>query len=271
MTHLLVPTDFSPVSHYALAAAVQLARPAAGRITLLHAVELPPTPDLLPNVFVMKLLQAAKQQLQLLLREASQHASQATIQELLQVMPHRAAIVAALAQPPDVLVVGSAPTGPLGSTIQWLLRTAPCPVLVVRYPISCSPVRTVVFPTDFSGRALRAGAVLRRLQAFFPAAVCYLLHVGAAGPSAERLAASLSQLAQQLDLANCQQAVVVAASLRLGIAQFARQVQADMVLLRVGPAGAGWLWPAPESATGTELPPVLTFRLTEDDEATVSV
>ncbi|MVN77539.1 hypothetical protein GO988_14480 [Hymenobacter sp. HMF4947] len=269
MTHFLVPTDFSPVSHHALTAAVQLAQPLAGRITLLHAVELPPTPDLRPNVFVMKLLQAAKHQLQLLLREASQHVSQATIQELLQVMPHRTAILAALAQQPDMLVVGSAPTEPLSHTIQWLLRTAPCPVLVVRHPISGSLVRTVVFPTGFSVRALRAGAVLRRLQAFFPAAACYLLHVGAAEQSAETLAASLAQLAQQVGLANCQLAVVVAANRRLGIAQFAQRVQADMVVLHVG--AAGWLWPISEDTENARLPPVLTFRLAEDDKATAGV
>ncbi len=79
MTHFLVPTDFSPAACHALAVAVQLARPLEGRITLLHAVELPPADDLSPDVFVMKLLQAATHQLQLLLRETTQHATEATI------------------------------------------------------------------------------------------------------------------------------------------------------------------------------------------------
>ncbi len=267
MMHFLVPTDFSPAACHALAVAVQLARPLGGRITLLHAVELPPADDLSPDVFVMKLLQAAKHQLQLLLREATPYATEAIIQELLQVAPRRTALLAALTQQrPNMVVIGSAAAPASGSTTEWLVRTALCPVLVVRQPLSDSPVRTVVFATDFSVLALRAGPVLRQLQTLFPAAVLHVLHVGAVGQLAETLLSQLTQLVQQHGLADSELAIVTAPSLHVGIAQFAQQVQADMVVLRAGAAGIGWLWPTDEASAQAlpALPPVLTFRLAEE-------
>ena len=265
MMHFLVPTDFSPAARHALTCAVQLARPLGGHITLLHAVELPPAQDLAPDVFVMKLLQAAKHQLQLLLREATHHATEATIQELLQVAPRRTALLAALAQQrPDMVVIGSAAApATSGSTAEWLVRTAPCPVLLVSQPLGDGPVRTLVFATDFSVLALHAGPELRRLQALFPAAVLHVLHVGTVGQPAERLLTQLTQLVQQQGLADSELAVVTAASLRAGITQFTQQVQADILVLRVGATGIGWLWPTDEALAAT-LPPVLTFRLAEE-------
>ena len=267
MKHFLVPTDFSPAARQALAAAVQLARPLAGRITLLHAVELPAAGEVSPNIFVMKLLQAAKQQLQLLLREAAQHAAEATVQEMLQIAPRRPAILTAFAQQrPDVVVVGTAATARPGSTTEWLVRTAPCPVLVVSHPLQCGPLRTVVVPTDFSDPARQAGPELRRLRAFFPAAALYLLHVAAPDAALEPLRAQLAGLGQQWGLAGSALAIVTATSPLGGIAQFAQRVQADMVVLRVGTRGAGGLWPGPAAPAYPALPPVLLFRLDQEGE-----
>lgn len=271
--HLLVPTDFSPTAHHALNAAVQLARPLVGSITLLHAVELPvveassSATEPLPGVFVIKLLQAAKQQCQLLLREAAPYTSEATIRELLVVAPRQVAIRSALVPLPDMLVVGaSGAPAALTPTAEWLVRTAPCPVLLVRYPVVYSSVQAIVFPTDFSLLAHQAGPMLRRLRAFFPVAALYVLHVSAPGKPHPALAARLNELVKELDLTRCQPAVVAASSLGLGIAQFVQQVRAELVVLRVGSSGVDWLWPsAAAEQSAPALPPVLTFRLADED------
>ncbi len=90
-----------------------------------------------------------------------------------------------------------------------------------------------------------------------------MLHVEvhAPGTATEALAAQLAELTQQLGLAAGRPAVVAAPSLRAGLARFAHAVRADMVVVRVGPAGLHWLWPAGEVAAEPALPPVLTFRL----------
>lgn len=272
MTHLLVPTDFSSTARHALDAAVQLARPLAGSVTLLHAVELPdveasPSPtEALPGVFVMKLLQTAKQRCQLLLREAAQHTAEASIRELLLVAPRQVAIQSALMPAPDMVVVGTTGTRTaLGPTAEWLVRTAPCPVLLVRHPLIDCQIRVAVFPTDFSLPALQTGPMLHRMRAFFPTAALYVLHVSTPGKPSQGLATRLNELVQQLGLAGCRPAVVAAPSLGLGIAQFVQQVRAELVVLRVGSSGAGWLWPAVAAELTTPaLPLVLTFRLADE-------
>ena len=276
MQHFLVPTDFSPVAGQALAAAVQLAQPLKARITLLHAVELPPTAAAVPEVFVMKLLQAAKDRLQHLLREAAQHTWQAPIREVLQVAPRRVALLAALVQQqPDMVLIGATlgRGGRVGPTVEWLVRVAPCPVLVLPTPFGPGPVRVVVFPTDFSARALHAGPMLRGLQFLFPLAVLHVLHVGTAGESPETLREQLALLMQQQGLAGCELAIVTAADLRTGVAQFVQRVGADVLVLRVGTSGLNWLWPAgnlPVDAAPT-WPPILTFRLQNEPVVDYSI
>ena len=276
MQHLLVPTDFSVAAGRALAAAVQLARPLQARITLLHAVELPPTATTAPEVFVVKLLQTAKDRLQYLLREAAQHDGQPPIREMLQVAPRRVALLAALAQQqPDMVLIGATLSqgGRVGSTVEWLIRMAPCPVLVLHTPLGPGPVRVVVFPTDFSALALHAGPTLRELQVLFPVAVLHVLHVGTAGESPETLREQLALLVQQQSLAGCELAIVTATDLRTRVAQFLQSVRADVLVVRVGAGGLNWLWPAgnlPGDATAT-WPPILTFRLQNEPVVDYSI
>ena len=203
---------------------------------MLHAVELPAQNDHSPNVFVMKLLQAATHQMQDLLREVAPLAAGVALQEVVQVALRRTALWEEMAQqPPDLVVLGE--SGRPGSTPDWLIHKAPCPVLVVRHPLGPDPVRVVVFPTNFSVLASRAGSVLRQLQAFFPAAMLYVLHVGAVGDNSETLRHQLAILTQQQGLTGSELAVITAPSLRVGIAQFTQQVRSDMLVLRVGSAG----------------------------------
>ncbi|MDJ0367704.1 universal stress protein [Hymenobacter sp. H14-R3] len=276
MPHFLVATDFSAAAGRALAAAVQLAEPLQARITLLHAVELPPTAAAAPEVFVMKLLQAAKNQLQYLLREAAQHAWQTPIREILQVAPRRVALLAAIAQQqPDMVLIGATlgQGGRIGSTVDWLVRVALCPVLVMHTPFGPGPVRVVVFPTDFSALALHAGPMLRRLQVLFPVAVLHVLHVGTAGESPETLREQLALLVHQQGLAGCELAIVTAADLRTGVAQFVQSVRADVLVLRVGASGLGWLWPADNLTANAAptWPPILTFRLQNEPVVDYSI
>src|SRR5919107_329666 len=89
MRSILVPTDFSTEAHHAFEAALRLAKRLGGRVTLLHAVELPETANFstyggpvggteLPNstripdeVFMMELLKATRRRMEVLLAEAA--------------------------------------------------------------------------------------------------------------------------------------------------------------------------------------------------------
>lgn len=292
MKNILVPTDFSAESHYAFEAAVRLAQHTGGQVTLLHTVELPDgdgtanfstygspvNGSVLPNsttsgppsgLFVRKLMQVNNEHLHQLMAEAAEWAPAVVVQELMRPTSLNEAILTAIEQQhADLVVMGAQPHTATEqffsvSNTERLMRTAPCPVLVVKHPVGDFDVRTLVFASDFSSETEHVGMELLRIQALFPAATLHLLKVVEASYNQPDAQTALADFAQRHQLTNYQVAVAEADNVATGIERYAQRVSADLLLLPThGHTGLSRLFhsgTAEEVATQA-LPPVLTLR-----------
>lgn len=140
---ILCPIDFSPSSLQALGFALNLARQADGRVTLLHVVEwlaeeeLPSAPFNVSE-YRRQMASGAQERLRALIADESR-----TWVEIADVVEfgraHRLILRTAEAKPADLIVMGAQGRGGIGlalfgSTTQQVVRGAACPVLTVRGP-----------------------------------------------------------------------------------------------------------------------------------------
>ena len=143
--HILCPIDFSPSSLQALGFALDLARQADGRVTLLRVIEWlaeeEPKASAHFNVpeYRRYMIADAEERLRLLVAEESR-----TWAEIDNVTvfgrAHHEILRAAEAKPADLVVMGAQGRGGValalfGSTTQQVVRGATCPVLTVRGPL----------------------------------------------------------------------------------------------------------------------------------------
>ncbi|GAA4357780.1 universal stress protein [Hymenobacter saemangeumensis] len=289
MKNILVPTDFSAESHYALEVALQLAQQTGGSVTALHVLE---TPDVatanfsayggpvngseLPNsnggidqIFTIKLMEVTKRRLQALKGEAARLAPGVTVQDAVEVNRIGDGILSAIQRHGiDLVVMGAQGHGAMenffvGSNTERLIRLAPCPVLSVKHQQQGFAVRNIVFPSDFTEEAAGAINGLRQVLAAFPNATVHLLHVtgGANGHTAEQ---HIQHFAERAGLANAQKVVVNASSTTAGIEEYARQTNADLVVIpthaRTG-LSSFFRTSIAETVATHAFPPVLTYHL----------
>jgi|RhiMethySRZTD1v2_1073278.scaffolds.fasta_scaffold00435_23 nucleotide-binding universal stress UspA family protein len=141
-THVLCPIDFSPSSLQALGFALDLARQANGRVTLMHALEWPandiPRTSMRfdTEAFRQSLAEDARERLRALVTEESR--TWAEIETVLVFgRAHREILRVAEANGADLIVMGAQGSGGVdlalfGSSTQQVVRGATCPVLTVR-------------------------------------------------------------------------------------------------------------------------------------------
>lgn len=287
MKNFLVPTDFSVASHHAFAAALQLAQRTGGHLTLLHTIELPETANFssfggpvggseLPNssgtndLYMLQLLQATKRRMHALKDEAAQLAPGVPVQDVVHTGRLNPAVLALIEkQAIDLVVMGAQGHTAtehffLGSNTERLVRTAPCPVLAVKQAPSELPVRTLVFPSDFSAEADRAVPELHRIQALFPEATLHLLHVVRRPEHRAAALDKITDFAHRHHLGRYEPTAFEADSPSEGIAAYATQNQVDLIVLPThGRTGLSRFLQASiaEYVATHVLPPVLTFKL----------
>lgn len=286
MKNLLVPTDFSPESHHAFGVALQLANRTGAAVTLLHVLAAPATAGFstyggpvgspngggLDDVYMIQLLQATKRRLHALRNEAGRTAPNVSVRELVLVDRTGPAILQAIeTQHIDLVVIGAQPHSALdhllnGSHTEELVRLAPCPVLAVKYAVADFAPRRLLFVSDFAPEADRAVRGLRQAQALFAGAELHLLQVTETEAAGAAALPRIRAFAQRHGLAHAQPAVLPASSPVAGIFAYARQVQADLLVVPThGRVGLGRLLHSSiaETVATHASPPVLTFRLTE--------
>ena len=142
LKRILCPVDFSPSSLQAIGFALDLARQADGRVTLLSALEwlAEEEPRSLAhfNVPEFRGLMARNTEDQLRALVASESQTWSTIDTLVVFgRAHRQILRVAQEQAADLIVMGAQGRGGLslalfGSTTQQVVRGATCPVLTVR-------------------------------------------------------------------------------------------------------------------------------------------
>ncbi len=139
---ILCPIDFSPSALQALGFALDLARQADGRVTLLHVFEWLPEDEPRSSAhfnvpeFRGYMVKDATERLRTLVTEESR--AWCEIDDVIvSGRAHREILRVAEAQPSDLIVMGAQGRGGVGlalfgSTTQQIVRSAPCPVLTVR-------------------------------------------------------------------------------------------------------------------------------------------
>jgi len=142
--HILAPTDFSDCSKKAISDAFELAQTFGAKLSLLHAVELPPDPieEFAPPTVGADLLSDLEQQASAELARVLPDAQEAKIEVTRAVAigsPSQKIVETAEAEHVDLIVMAThGRTGLshllIGSIAEHVVRTAPCPVLTIRPP-----------------------------------------------------------------------------------------------------------------------------------------
>jgi nucleotide-binding universal stress UspA family protein len=192
VTHVLLPTDFSPSSAPAFRYAVEWAKAFEAQLTLLHVHSLQPGLDIdvgIAQQFVDEQRKVAQQQLETLLAEARQHVPNASM-ELLAGLPSEFICQVAREKKCDLIVMGTHGwTGfnrvLFGSVAERVIQRAPCPVLSIphrepediaaMHPLQVFP-RQVVLPLEFSDCSLDAYEYATQIGKWFDAPLT-LVHV----------------------------------------------------------------------------------------------
>jgi nucleotide-binding universal stress UspA family protein len=289
MKNILVPTDFSAESHYAFEVALQLAKQTSGTVTLLHVLEAPEATTAnfsayggpvngneLPNgtgtiddIFIVKLMEVTKGRLHALRNEAETLAPGVTVQDGVEVGRIGDGILKAVERHgADLVVMGAQGHGAMenffvGSNTERLIRLADVPVLTVKHQQSQFEVRNIVFPSDFTEESAGAIAGLQQVQAAFPNATVHLLHVTDGGENQEALRHEQA-FAQRAQLTNFKARSIASDSTSAGIEQFAKQVNADLVVIPThARSGLSRFFSSSiaETVATHAFPPVLTYHL----------
>ena len=288
MKNLLVPTDFSPESHHAFEVALHLAQRVGANVTLLHVVEVPETANFstfggpvggseLPNsdggidgVFMIQLLKATKRRMHELINEAGRTTPNVFVRDMVLTARTGSAILQAIEeQHIDLVVIGAQVHTAMehlfeGSHTEQLVRLAPCPVLTVKYAVTKFAPRRILFASDFTAEADQAVPGLQQVQALFPDAALHLLQVVDEEEQCAAAQAHIAAFAQRHGLAHTRPAVFVDSSPITGIPMYARQIQADLLVVPThGRTGLHRFLQSSiaETVATHSFPPVLTFKL----------
>ena len=145
---ILVPTDFSPYSDYALQYASMMARAFKARILLIHVIE-PLTYSVTDTLTVTNHFEALKTLAKPLLENIRKRFQKKGLRveiNLLTGVPYREILNKARQTKADMIVMGThGRTGMehilLGSVAEKVVRLAPCPVVTVRPVVRAKAVR----------------------------------------------------------------------------------------------------------------------------------
>ncbi|MBF9140949.1 universal stress protein [Hymenobacter properus] len=291
MKNILVPTDFSAESHHAFEVALQLAKQTGAAVRLLHVLEAPEAATAnfsayggpvngseLPNsegsiddVFIPKLMEATKRRLHALRTQAETLAPGVAVADGVEMGRIGDGILSAVERHgADLVVMGAQGHGAMenffvGSNTERIIRLANVPVLTVKHQQPQFEVRNIVFPSDFTEESVGAIAGLQQVQTTFPNATIHLLHV-ADGANSQANQQHEQAFAQRAQLTNFQTSTIAADNTSAGIEQFAKQVNADLVVIPTH-ARSGlsryFNTSIAETVATRAFPPVLTYHLAD--------
>jgi len=185
VTHVLVPTDFSPSSVPSFRYGVEWAKVFEAELTLLHVHSLQPGLDIDAGVaqqFLDEQRKVAREELEKLLAEARQQVPRASM-ELLAGLPSECICQVAREKKCDLIMMGTHGwTGfnrvLFGSVAERVIQRAPCPVLSIphretadvsaMHPLQILP-RQVVLPLEFSDCSMDAYEYAVQIAKWFDA------------------------------------------------------------------------------------------------------
>ena len=288
MKNILVPTDFSAEAHHAFRAALQLARRTGGSVTLLHVLAMPnqqrtanfstfggpvggadmASTHGIDRIFVIKLIEATRQRMHLLLAEAAELAPDVPVHDLTDQVDVDEAILKVIEERNiDLVVLGTQQHDAVerffaSSNTEQMVRLAPCPVLAVKHAADLDAVRDIVFASDFGPEADQAVPGLRQVRKLFPEGRLHLLHV--TDGNATQARQLIDGFIERHRLAPAEAVLMEASSISGGIEDAARKLGAGLIVMPTHARSAFsrfFQGSVAEKVAFQSAQPVLTFHL----------
>ncbi|MFD2245310.1 universal stress protein [Pontibacter ruber] len=280
MKRILVPTDFSEQALYAFEVAVAIARKTGAAIKLLHVVEMPYAPsfsatgdlvsrDSIEQVYVLKLLESSRDEMQELLRTV-EHNGVEVVQEVDVDRVNSKIRRVVREDQVDLVVMGSKGSSGMdefliGSNTEKVVRTADCPVLTVKRRQPNFDIKNIVLASDFKREIRTAIDKVKMFQDIFDATL-HLVYINTPGAfeSSNNIRNTMETAAQRYGLKNYTINVYNDVIEEDGIMHFAQDIDADMIMMPThGRTGFSHLLSGSiaEDLVNHTSRPVLTFHL----------
>jgi len=246
MKKILVPTDFSKPSQWALQTAINIARKAKAEIVLLHVVEQPTKEsfnvegefasldDWEDKIFTLKLIQRNKTQL---LDQANEveKAGVTVRQELRMGNPYHGMKTIIAEHHVDLVVMGTSDRSKMeemlvGSNTEKVIRSAACPVLTVHHGPSTMECKNIVYATSMSANEKSFSEVIRMIQEMFDATVHFVrINTPLNFQSDAKVKIIMEDFARRTRLKNYTVSSYNDFSEEAGILHFAQSINADLI------------------------------------------
>jgi len=280
---ILVPTDFSEHAGYALQLARQIALKQKASLQLLHIVEESGSHymtamsggshDQLDNVYVVKLIEKVKGDLQLVANKLAAEGIKATFKIKIG-NPFKQISSHIQSDNHDLIVMGTQGISGVeeivvGSNTEKVIRHAKCPVITLKAPVELDDVDHIVFAISYFDSEEYFATQLKAIQEMFSAKV-HLVTVNT--PSnflTERdMISSLNNFVSNYQISNCSIHSYSDATEEEGIVHFAEDSEADAIAMAThGRTGITHLLTGSlsENLVNHAKLPVITFPLKHRD------
>ena len=245
MQKILVPTDFSEQANNAVDLASKLAQKTGAEVILLHVVEDNSVtsvhvtgeidmPDMQDRLFVLKLIEKAKNNLADIITEYSD----INIREEMRIgnAYHNIKDII-IDQDVDLVVMGTKGTNTLtevlmGSNAEKVVRHAACPVLTLRQGADDTNFENIVFATGLQDQDDTCTQVVRDFQSIFDAKI-HVVRINTPNnfESDYQSVPALKEYAEKCGFANYDIHVFNDVSEEDGIIHFADSIKADMIAM----------------------------------------
>ncbi len=241
MKNILVPTDFSEHSTWALEVAIMLAKRTNAAIHLLHVVDVP------TYTFNAAYERLAMQKRQELLAETSKQLAElaeSTAAQGVQVnrvleqgTTYKLIVETADANNCDVIVMGTHGISGLkklfiGSTTERVIHTANCPVLSIRQQVSKVDIKQLVFASNFFGEVIE---VFPKVYAFAQAfdAKLQLVRINTPGnfETTRFINKQVREFVKLCHIKNYEMTIYNDNTEEEGVLNFAEDVSADLIAI----------------------------------------
>ncbi|GJM28837.1 MAG: universal stress protein UspA [Cyclobacteriaceae bacterium] len=245
MKTILVPTDFSAHAKFALNLAKQIAFKTKASIQLLHIVEQPShyltavsggVHDQIDNMYVLKLIEKVKAQLQVIANEQTQQGVNTGFKiKIGNPFKHISALIKS--EDYDLIVMGTKGISGLqevmvGSNTEKVIRHADCPVITLKREVDIESIKNIVFAVDYFSQDQHLANNLKFIQALFGAKV-HLVTINTPGNFLieRHLLNSLQEFVEQHQISNCTINIYSDIAEEEGIVHFAEDQMADAIVM----------------------------------------
>ena len=279
MKSILVPTDFSEHANYALDLARQLALKHGMSVQLLHIVEQPGsnyiTPvtggahDQIENVFVLRLIEKVKDQMQKTANELAQQGIQTTFKVKIG-NPFKHISSQIKSEEYSLIVMGTQGISGLdevmvGSNTEKVIRHAGCPVVTLKEKADLDKIEDIVFAISYFSQNGHLATQLKEIQELFGAKV-HLVTINTPGNFLieRNVASALNEFIKEHQIDNYTINIYSDITEEEGIVHFAEDQSADAIAMAThGRTGISHLLTGSlsEDLVNHSLLPVITFPL----------